>query len=417
MPTHPPPSATSSRPDEVRLAPPPRRLRARRVRGIIFLKDVAALALTAFGGPQAHLAMIFRLLVDKRRYLTGAELVELTALCSILPGPTSTQTITAIGFRLGGPNLAYLTLLVWMTPAVTVMTAAALTMSYLDRATVFHLVRFVAPMAVGFVAYSAYKIAEKVIHTKTSVALMVIAAVVAYFFQTPWVLPLLLLGGGLTTTLRWRKVPEVKEKRPMRVEWANLVLWLGILLGAAALGHVTRALPVRLFENFYRNGSLVFGGGQVLAPLLFAEFVAFKHYLSRAEFLAGLGIVQALPGPNFSLAAYIGSLSMRAWGPGGQVLGAVVGAAGIFLPGTLLIFFLIRIWDQLKQYRVVKASLEGINAVSAGLVCAAAILLYHPLPDTPVNVGLVVGTFLALLSDRIPGWVLVGGALAAGVLV
>ncbi len=405
--------------ETVLLAPPPRGSgrRTRRVRGIIFLKDVAALALTAFGGPQAHLAMMFRLLVDKRRYLTSAELVELTALCSMLPGPTSTQTITAIGFRLGGPTLAYLTLLVWAAPACILMTAAALSMSYIDRATMLHLVRFVGPVAVGFVAFSAYKIAEKVIHTKTAVALMVVGATVAYFFQKPWVLPLLLAGGGLTTTLRWRRLQPVREKQPMRVEWANLVLWLGVLLGAALLGHYTRALPVRLFENFYRNGSLVFGGGQVLGPLLFAEFVGFKHYLSSGEFLAGLGLVQAMPGPNFSLAAYIGALSMRDWGPHGQLLGAAVGAIGIFLPGTFLIFFLIRIWDQLKQYRVVKASLEGINAVSAGLVCAAAVLLWHPLPDSPLNVGLVVGTFLVLLSDRVPGWGLVLAALAGGALV
>ncbi len=406
-------------PERVLLAPPPRGRgkRTRRVRGIIFLKDVAALALTAFGGPQAHLAMMFRLLVDKRRYLSSAELVELTALCSMLPGPTSTQTITAIGFRLGGPNLAYLTLLVWITPACALMTAAALSMSYLDPTTMARLVRFIGPVAVGFVAYSAYKIAEKVIHTKTSVALMVVGAVVAYFFQKPWVLPLLLAGGGLTTTLRWRRHQPVRDKRPMQVEWANLVLWLGVLVGAALLGHYTRALPVRLFENFYRNGSLVFGGGQVLGPLLFAEFVEFKHYLTSGEFLAGLGLVQAMPGPNFSLAAYIGALAMRGWGPHGQLLGAAVGAAGIFLPGTLLIFFLIRIWDQLKQYRVVKASLEGINAVSAGLVCAAAVLLWHPLPDSPVNVGLVAATFLALLSDRVPGWALVGAALVGGAVI
>jgi chromate transporter len=405
--------------EPILLAPPPRGRgkRTRRVRGIIFLKDVAALALTAFGGPQAHLAMMFRLLVDKRRYLTSGELVELTALCSMLPGPTSTQTITAIGFRLGGPNLAYLTLLVWITPACVVMTTAALSMSYLDRSTVTHLVRFVGPVAVGFVAYSAYKIAEKVIHTKTAVALMVVGAVVAYFFQRPWVLPLLLAGGGLVTTLRWRRLQPVRHKQPMRVEWANLILWLSVLLGAALLGHYTRALPVRLFENFYRNGSLVFGGGQVLGPLLFAEFVEFKHYLSNSEFLAGLGLVQAVPGPNFSLAAYIGALSMRDWGPHGQLLGAVVGAAGIFLPGALLIFFLIRIWDQLKQYRVVRAALEGINAVSAGLVCAAAILLWHPLPSSPVNVSLVVGTFLLLLTDRVPGWALVSAALVGGWLV
>lgn len=404
-------------PTEVKLSPPRgRRLRTRRVRGIIFLKDVAALACTAFGGPQAHTAMMLRLLVDKRRYLTSAELLEIMALCQLLPGPTSTQTITAIGFRLGGPNLAYLTLFVWMLPAVTIMTAAGMAMSYLDKEQVAGLVQYIQPIAVGFVAYSAYKIAEKVIHTKTSVALMVAAALLAYRFQLPTVLPLLLLGGGLVTTFRYRKLTPVADKQPLRIEWANFILWIGVLIGAAVLGHYTRELPVLLFENFYRNGSLVFGGGQVLAPLLFAEFVEFKHYLTPPEFLSGYGLTQALPGPNFAFASYIGALSMREYGLGGQILGGLVAAAGIFMPGTLLIFFLIRFWDQLKQYRVVKASLEGVNAVSAGLVCAAVFLLYHPLPDTPVNLGLIGATFMVLLWEKVPSYMIVAAGLLAGVL-
>jgi chromate transporter len=404
----------------------------RRTRNFIFLKDVAGLACTAFGGPQAHVAMMLRLLVAKRRYLTAAELLELQALCALLPGPTSTQTITAIGLRLGGPNLAYLTLIIWCLPAVLIMTVAGLLLSHVDGGRTAQVVQFVQPVAVGFVAFSAYRIAEKVIHTKTSVALMVAAAMVAYFFQLPWVLPVLLLAGGSVTTLRYRKHTIVQDKKPLHIEWANFGLWLGIFLGAALLGHYTELLPVRLFENFYRNGSLVFGGGQVLAPLLFAEFVEFKHYLTSAEFLSGLGMVQALPGPNFAFASYIGALAMRptGLGVGGQLLGALVGALGIFLPGLFLIFFAIRFWDGLRQYRVVKASLEGVNAVSAGLVCAAALLLYHPLPDRllalpgcppgwqfPLNPLLVGLTFLLLLWERVPSVFIIGAALAAGWLV
>ncbi|WP_019946998.1 chromate efflux transporter [Hymenobacter aerophilus] len=395
-------------------SPPP----VKRGRNLIFLKDVAALGLTAFGGPQAHLAMMLRLLVDKRRYLSAPELLELMALCQILPGPSSTQIITAIGFRLGGPNLAYLTLLVWMLPAVTIMTVAGLSVSYLDKALVMRLVQYVQPVAVGFVAYSAYTIARKVIHTKTAVGLLVLAALLVYVVQVPWLMPILLLAGGLVTTFRYRKMPR-QDKLPMQIEWANFVLWLGVLIGAAVLGQYTQLLPVRLFENFYRNGSLVFGGGQVLAPLLYTEFVEFKHYLTSEEFLSGLGLVQALPGPNFSFAAYIGALAMRGQGGSGlsgQLLGALVGAAGIFMPGTLLIFFLIRFWDQLKRYRVVKASLEGINAVSAGFVWAATFLLYHPLPDTPVNLGLIGATFLLLLWNKVPSYIIVGAALAAGLV-
>lgn len=409
---------TAPAPDDSKLAlAAGRPRRVKRGRNLLFLKDVAALGLTAFGGPQAHVAMMLRLLVDKRRYLTAPELLELMALCQILPGPTSTQTITAIGFRLGGPNLAYLTLLIWMLPAVCIMTVAGLSVSYLDKDLVMRLVQYVQPVAVGFVAYSAYKIAQKVIHTKTAVGLMVLAALLVYAVQVPWLMPLLLLAGGLITTFRYRNLPQ-QEKLPMQVEWANFVLWLGILIGAAVLGQYTQLLPVRLFENFYRNGSLVFGGGQVLAPLLYTEFVEFKHYLTSEEFLSGLGLVQALPGPNFSFASYIGALAMRGEGSGlsGQLLGAVVGAVGIFMPGLLLIFFLIRFWDQLKRYRVVKASLEGINAVSAGFVWAATFLLYHPLPDTPVNLLLVGATFLLLLWDKVPSYIIVGVALGAGLV-
>ena len=409
--------------------------KVRHQRNFVFIKDVAALAFTAFGGPQAHLAMMFRLLVHKRRYLTAADLLELQALCALLPGPTSTQTITAIGFRLGGPNLAYLALAVWVLPAVVVMTLAGLLLSHFDTAFTGWLVQFVQPVAVGFVAFSAYRITEQVIHTKTAVALLVGAAMVAYFFQYPGVLPALLLLGGAITTFRYRQHAIVPEKQPMRVEWANGALWLGIFVLAAGLGYYTHWLPVRLFENFYRNGSLVFGGGQVLAPLLFAEFVEYKHYLTGPEFLSGLGFVQAVPGPNFSIASYIGVLAMRHHGEGlgGQLLGAAVGAAGIFLPGTFLIFFVIRFWDSLRQYRVVKASLEGVKAVSAGLVCAAALLLYHPLPDRllplptawahthgvqlPLNPVLVVLTFLLLLSEKVPSVAIIGVALVAGTLV
>lgn len=418
------------------LAPPPRRRkgeRTRQVRSLIFLRDVAVLAFTAFGGPQAHVAMMLRLLVEKRRYITANELLELQALCALLPGPTSTQTITVIGYRLGGPTLAYLTLIVWAAPAVTLMTVAALTLSYLNPIHMQHLVQFVQPVAVGFVAFSAYKISEKVIHTKTAVGLTVASAMVAYFFQLPWVLPVLLVAGGAITTVRYRRHAIIENKKPVRIEWANFVLWLSILIGAAMLGSYTKLLPVRLFENFYRNGSLVFGGGQVLAPLLYAEFVEFKSYLTGPEFLSGLGLVQAVPGPNFSLAAYIGALAMRPQGGGtaGQLLGAVVGTTAIFLPGTFLIFFAIRFWDRLRQYRVVQASLEGVNAVSAGLVCAAAALLYHPLPyrllalpfkagpidSIPLNPLLVGLTFLLLLWDKVPSAAIVLAALTAGAVI
>ena len=383
------------------------------LRYYIFLKDVLLLALTSFGGPQAHIALMLRLLVNKRRYLTEQELLELNALCQILPGPTSTQTLTAIGYRIGGPNLAYLTLLVWLLPASSIMAAAAIGISYLQENNIsLDFLRFIQPMAVGFVSYAAYAISSKVVNTKLAIGIMVVSGILAYFFHSPWVYPLLLLSGGAITAFRFRQHPQEKDKK-LRIQWANFVLYVAVLIVAAVLGGATSSLPIRLFENFYRNGSLVFGGGQVLIPLMFTEFVDFKKYLTGEEFLSGFALAQALPGPVFSFCAFIGNLAMREHGVWGQLLGSLVATIGIFLPGTFLIFFVIRFWDDLKKYRVVRASLEGINAVSSGMVVAAAIMLYHPIDNTPLNFGIVVATFCVLLFTRIPApiIILVGFAL------
>ena len=387
----------------------------RRIRYIIFLKDVLILALTTFGGPQVHLAMILDRFVQKRRYITEGELMELNALCQVLPGPTSTQTITAVGFKIGGPNLAYVTLFIWVLPAVSIMTAAAMGIYYLEQQHLsIKFARFIQPMAVGFLVVAGYRIGQKVIKNRISLALAITAALVAYVFRSPVMTPLVIAVGGLTTALTYEK-QERMEKKPLRIQWANFFLWSGVFILAASLGALTQLLPVRLFENFYRNGSLVFGGGQVLTPMLYNEFVAFKHYLTREEFLSGLGLVQALPGPVFAFASYIGALSMRDAGLNGQFWGSFVSTAGIFLPGTFLIFFVYRFWEQLKRYRVVRASLDGINAASTGLTAAAAIALFQPMIPHWPSVVVVIITMGLLLYTRIPPYVLILGGLLAGI--
>ncbi|GAB3974779.1 chromate transporter [Spirosoma terrae] len=389
----------------------------RRIRYIIFLKDVLILSLTTFGGPQVHFAMIYERFVKKRRYLTESELIELNALCQILPGPTSTQTITAVGFKIGGPNLAYVTLLIWVLPAVCIMTAVGIGMYYLEQQNLsLRFARFIPPMAVGFLIVAGYRIGQKVIKNQVSLALAITAALVAYVFRSPVMTPIVIVAGGLTTALTYEK-QEKMEKKPLQVQWANFFLWLGVLIGAAGLGAVTQSLPVRLFENFYRNGSLVFGGGQVLTPMLYNEFVAFKHYLSREEFLSGLGIVQALPGPVFAFASYIGALSMRDQGLSGQFWGSFVSTAGIFLPGTFLIFFVYRFWEQLKRYRVVRASLDGVNAASTGLTAAAAIALFQPMIPHWPSVAVVLITIGLLLYTKVPPFAIVLGGLVAGIFL
>jgi chromate transporter len=388
----------------------------RKIRYLIFLKDVLILAVTTFGGPQVHLAMLFERFVKKRAYLTEAELLELNALCQILPGPTSTQTITALGFKIGGPNLAYLTLLVWCLPAVVIMTAFGMIVDYLqDHQQSLNFARFIQPMAVGFLIVAGYRIARKVIAHQREMVLAILAALAAYAFRSPYVTPVVILAGGITTAFAYKE-QHVMEKQPLQIEWANFFLWLGVFVGVAVLGAVTQSLPVRLFENFYRNGSLVFGGGQVLTPMLYNEFVAFKHYLNREEFLSGLGLVQAIPGPVFAFASYIGALSMREYGWSGQLLGSAVSTAGIFLPGTFLIFFVYRFWGQLKRYRAVRASLQGINAASTGLTAAAAIALFEPMAPHWPMVAVVLGTILVLELTKLPPFVLILGGLVLGMI-
>ncbi|MBX2961608.1 MAG: chromate efflux transporter [Cyclobacteriaceae bacterium] len=401
----------------------------RRVRYYIFLKDVLWLALTTFGGPQAHIGHFQKVLVNKRNYLSADELMELNSLCQILPGPSSTQTLTAIGFKIGGPNLAYLTLLVWVLPSVLFMTFTGIFLSDIQEKDLsLEFTRFIQPIAVGFVSYAAYAISLKTIHTKTGIMVMIASALVSYFLQTPFVYPVILLVAGLTTALKFKNHPrEIKKK--IEVKWSNFLLWIGVLVLAAVLGGITKARPVLLFENFYRNGSLIFGGGQALTPLLYTEFVKKeaeprrrvefrkKEYLNHDEFLSGYAVAQSLPGPVFAFSAFIGSLSMRDYGVFGELLGALMSAAGIFLPGTFLIFFVIRFWDSLKKYRVVRASLEGLTAASAGLVAAAAIILFQPLDNSFMNFAFTIGTFGILAFTRIPAPIIIISGFLLGFIL
>ncbi|MEX2568974.1 MAG: chromate efflux transporter [Cyclobacteriaceae bacterium] len=389
----------------------------RTVRYYIYLKDVLLLSVTAFGGPQVFLAMVIDLMVKRRGYLTERDLLELNALCLILPGPTSTQTISAIGFKIGGPILAYLSLLVWIFPATVLMIATAFLIEHLQENTqgALGFAKFIQPMAIGYIIYAAQITIKKMIHTIEAAILMMIAAFVAFFYNSPFIFPIMLFIGGLITTHNYNKQPIIEEVYKIRISWSNFFLWAGVLISAALLGHYTRYLPIRLFENFYRNGSLIFGGGQVLVPYLYTEFVEFKKYLSSEEFLTGYAISKSLPGPTFSISSYIGALSMREWGAGGMITGGLVAAAGIFLPGTFLIFFVIRFWDGLKKYRPVRAALEGVNAVSCGMLIAAAYLLFEPMENNFFNIIAIVGTFALLQFSKIPSPLIIVIGVVAGI--
>ena len=195
-------------------------------------------------------------------------------------------------------------------------------------------------------------------------------------------------------------------------------MYWGFLVFLAVLGHFTDYFPIRIFENFYRNGSLVFGGGHILAPVLYTEFVEFKHLIDSESFLTGMALSQTLPGPVFALTSYLGVLLMKDYGILGELAGSAIGAIGIFLPGTFLIFFVFRIWGQLKQYRFIRASLAGIQAASVGLTLVAVFTFTRPLVVDAqfISLGIVGVAFLLAEKTKIPAILLFSLALLAGIL-
>lgn len=390
----------------------------KKVRYYLFLKDILALSLTAFGGPQAFLAMLLERMVKKRNYISEDELWELNALCNMLPGPASTQLISAIGYRVGGPNLAYLALIVWILPATLIMIGAAILINFLQENTpgALNFAKFIQPMAIGFIIFAAQKTIGKMVQSTEAMVLVLISTFVSFFYSSPYVFPVLLVIGGLSTSIKYKKQPKLEKDAPLKIQWSNFYLWGGVLILAATLGAVTQYQPVKLFENFYRNGSLIFGGGQVLVPYLYTEFVDFKHYLTSEEFLTGYAISQGIPGPTFSISSYVGALSMREFGTAGFFIGGIIAAAGIFLPGIFLIFFVIRFWDELKKYRPVRAALEGINAVSCGMLIAAAYLLFEPLEANFLNIIFILATYALLQFTKISSPIIIAGGVILGIM-
>lgn len=379
-----------------------------------FLLDVLILACTSFGGPQVHFALFLDRLVKRRGYLSEEELFEIQALCSVLPGPTSTQMITAIGLKRGGTSLAYLTILCWIMPAVLIMTIAAFGMTFLRDNSIL---QYVLPVGIGLILQAGWYMAKKVITGPMYVIILLVTLFIGIAFHSPYIFPLVLVLGGVVSSFNYRDFPA-QTKHKFVIPWANFHLYWGFLVFLAVLGHFTDYFPIRIFENFYRNGSLVFGGGHILAPVLYTEFVEFKHLIDSESFLTGMALSQTLPGPVFALTSYLGVLLMKEYGILGELAGSAIGAIGIFLPGTFLIFFVFRIWGQLKQYRFIRASLAGIQAASVGLTLVAVFTFTRPLVVDAqfISLGIVGLAFLLAEKTKIPAILLFSLALLAGIL-
>jgi len=379
-----------------------------------FLKDVFICSLGAYGGPEAHYGVFTDQLVIKKKYLTEEEMVELIAVTGILPGPSSTQTIVAIGHKVGGPWLGLLTMLVWALPVLLVMTLLSFLSQFLLSMNLSQDgLRYIGPMAVGFILVAAYRIGRKVVTDKVTLALLLFGAITTYLIREPWIYPLVLILGGVVSVITsgeknlWN---HVKLNPP----WKYLITFGIFAGGSLLLTLVWDNRIVHLFESFYRYGYLVIGGGQVVVPLMYSELVEVNQYMTNQEFLTGFGLVQGLPGPMFSFSAYAGGMAARGGSTITQVLGAMAGGIGIFLPGILLIYFVYPIWENLKKIRGIKVSLRGITAVAGGLITVSAIILMQKSGFAIDNILVVLVTSVLLISKKIPAPIIVIVALCLG---
>lgn len=390
------------------------------------MRDAFVYTLSAFGGPQAHVAILLRDFVEKRGYVTEEELMELIALSQVLPGPSSTQTLVGISWKVGGLRLAIITFLIWVLPSAAVMCMAAVSYNmFANHGKVASILRFIQPMAVGIVAYATYIFARRFLITRVSTMLAIGSLIATLILQNPYAFPILILIGGIISSAleTHPQESELRVKLFANVNPNKVAYFIGILLAFAALGAVINrtspfSLPIRLFENFYRNGILIFGGGQVLVPLMYTEFVEVKRYLSSSEFLSGYALQQALPGPTFCFTSFLGGITMgnKGAGIGGQIIGSAVAVIGINSPGLILILFIVPFWNDLKKIARIKNSLSGINAVAVGFMATAFILLVRPFGGNWMAYALMLATFLLLNFTKIKTPVIIIVGIVLGLI-
>lgn len=357
------------------------------------------------------MGMLLRNFVEKHRYISEEELMELIALAQIMPGPSSTQTLVGIAYKVGGLRLAIITFLVWILPSAAIMCLAAIAYRMFAGQTRFNdILHFVQPIAVGIVAYATYTFANRFLKTKISTMLAIGSLIVTLILQNPYAFPLLILLGGIVSSALETQPQEdaIRTKLFANVNPKKVGYFVGILLLFASLGAIISqtsvlSLPIRLFENFYRNGILIFGGGQVLVPLMYTEFVQVKHYLSSSEFLTGYALQQALPGPTFAFTSFVGGMTLgnKGYGITGQIIGSAEAIIGINLPGLILTLFIVPFWEDLKKITLIKNSLSGITAVAVGFMATAFILLAKPFGTDWLAYVLMIGTALLLYFTKI----------------
>lgn len=372
------------------------------------------LGATSFGGPVAHLGYFHRELVAKRQWLDDAHYGDLVALCQFLPGPASSQVAFALGMQRAGFWGAVAASFCFTAPSALLMIGFAYGVAQVDvsRAGWLHGIKLAAA---AVVVQAVWAMGKKLCPDRNRISVALAAAAVLLVAPGAFTqLVVIFAGAGLGWWL-YRDPGANAGASPGHTHassaaWGALSAYVVLLLGLPLLAARWDALLVAIFDAFYRSGALVFGGGHVVLPLLRAEVVP-RGWLTDDQFLAGYGAAQAMPGPLFSFAAYLGA----AMSQGSRWINAVWCVVALFLPGWLLIGGALPFWHRVRAMPGAKSVLMGANAAVVGVLLAA---LYSPVftegVHGPVDAAVVAIAYLLLEHWRLPPWLLVAGAAAVG---
>lgn len=376
----------------------------------VFLK----LGVASFGGPIAHLGYFRDELVQRRKWLNDNDYGDLVALGQFLPGPASSQVGFGIGLYRAGPAGAIAAFLAFTLPSAILLVAFAFGASLFHGPIGGGLLTGLKIVAVAIVAQAVWGMARTLTSDRQRAGIAVVAAVIALLLAGSVGQIGALVVGAIAGLIFCRAAanPSSAMIRFPVTRIAGVIcltLFVLLLVGLPILASTTHNGTVQLFDAFYRAGALVFGGGHVVLPLLQAGVVD-SGWVTSDQFLAGYGATQAVPGPLFTFAAYLGTLSTT--GPGG-IAGAAVALAGIFLPGFLILVGVLPFWNAFRTRSWAQAIMRGANAAVVGILAAA---LYDPVFTTaitgPASFGLALVCFVLLVAWRVPAWgvVIVGGA-------
>lgn len=372
------------------------------------------LGFTSFGGPVAHLGYFHEEYVRRRKWMDEKSYADLVALCQFLPGPASSQVGMGIGIMRAGVLGGIVSFLGFTLPSVVALVLFALVLQEMGvtDAGWIHGLKIVAVAVVG---HAVLGMAQKLTPDLKRKAIALLALVVILMWQTAFSQVAVILLSALVGFLLYKhhaSGEEAKVKIPIsrRLAVICLLIFFGLLILLPIIREATTLEWLALFDSFYRSGSLVFGGGHVVLPLLEREFVP-TGWLTEEQFLAGYGAAQAVPGPLFTFAAYIGAV-INGW------KGGMLATVAIFLPAFLLITGTLPFWDSLRQNPKIKGALMGVNAAVVGILIAA---FYHPIftssIQAPVDFAFAAILFSMLVYWKLPPWMVVIAGALGGIVI